>query len=100
VKSNIPSSPNAVLLSVGLARREDSNPLVVLPELSWTGMVLNEDPTKRRRFQFPSPKSAFEIGLKGGSKLACHVSSSSRREEMTTPMHWLSGGSLPLARDS
>ena len=29
------------------------------------------------------------------SKLACHVASSSRREEMTAPMHWLSSGSLP-----
>jgi len=88
-------------MSVGLARREANKPFVVFPELSWTGMLLNEDPPKRRRrFQLPSPRSTFEIGLERGPKLACHVASSSRKEEMTTPMHWLSGGSLPLARDS
>ena len=57
-------------------------------------MVLHEsrDITRRR---LPQPGVEPEDGLERDPKLVCHVASSSRREEMTTPMHWFIGGSLP-----
>ena len=98
MKGNIPPSP--ALVSVGPARKEASNPLVVIAELSRTWILLHEDrDTKRRRPpQFPDRRSGLEIGLEKKSELARHVASSSRREERTAPMHWLIGSSLP--RDS
>ena len=64
---------------------------LLFPELSTRMVVLHEsrDAIRLRR-QLP-PRSD---GLERDSKLACHVASSSRREERTAPMHWLSGGSL------
>jgi hypothetical protein len=76
-------------MSVDFPMKESSN--LLFPELS-TRMVLHESRDITRRRPQPPPRSD---GLERDSKLACHVASSSRREEMTTPMHWLSGGSLP-----
>jgi len=84
-ETNIPSSPPlAYLISVGLPTIESSNLLFL--ELS-TWMVLHESRDVTRRRREPPPRLD---ALERDSKLA----SSSRREEMTTPMHWFSDGSL------
>ena len=90
-ESNIPSTPSC--RSVGLPRQESSN---LLPELSSMRMALHEshDITRHRLSQGPGPWSEPEGWFGRDPKLAFHVVSSSRREEMMTPMHWLSGSSL------
>ena len=80
-------------MDVGRPRRDSKYLLPVPPEISSTRMGLNESrEIARRRLQPPAPRSEAEGG---DEKLLRHVASSSRREEMTTPMHWLDGGSLP-----
>jgi hypothetical protein len=89
-EGNIPSLPSlACGISVGLPMMESSN--LLIPELS-TRRVLHESRDTIRLRRQPPPRSD---GLERDSKLACHVASSSRREEMTAPMHWFIGGSLP-----
>ena len=90
VESNIPSSPLACLISVDLPGIESSNLLVVPPQLSVTWMIHESRGIPRCRRPRPA-----EDRLERDPKLVCHVASSSRREEMTAPMHWFIGGSLP-----